>query len=92
MNWPSHENERVDIFNLLPSRRQEFSGEENQPRNAMGQDKKDKKKKKKKLQQVNISPCNVSPCLAFSESAFEHSLMYRSLGDILRRVQVLTCM
>ena len=35
-----------------PCRRQEFGSEENQPRNALGQDKRDKKKKKKKLQQV----------------------------------------
>ncbi|XP_058941068.2 cyclin-dependent kinase-like 5 [Pocillopora verrucosa] len=36
--------------------RQDFGGEENQPRNSLGQDKRDKKKKKKKVQQVVSLP------------------------------------
>ena len=48
----------VDLnCNLL--RRQDFGGEENQPRNSLGQDKRDKKKKKKKVQQV----CGIYPLL-----------------------------
>ena len=36
-----------------PCRRQDLSGEENQPWNVSSQEKKDKKKKRKKLQQVS---------------------------------------
>lgn len=36
--------------------RQDFGGEENQPRNSLGQEKRDKKKKKKKVQQVVSLP------------------------------------
>lgn len=36
-----------------PCRRQDLSGEENQPRNVSSQEKRDKKKKRKKLQQVS---------------------------------------
>ncbi|PFX27245.1 Cyclin-dependent kinase-like 5 [Stylophora pistillata] len=37
-------------------KRQDFGGEENQPRNSLGQEKRDKKKKKKKVQQVVSLP------------------------------------
>ncbi|KAL9972041.1 hypothetical protein ACROYT_G018280 [Oculina patagonica] len=47
----SHVKQRQDL-----QWRQDFGGEENQPRNALGQDKRDKKKKKKKLQQVASLP------------------------------------
>lgn len=63
--------------------RQEFSGEENQPRNVMGQDKKDKKKKKKKLQQMASLPAQ-SKQFHHLDSQSELS----KLGDWSRNAEV----
>lgn len=51
----------IVVLNCNSLRRQDFGGEENQPRNSLGQDKRDKKKKKKKVQQV----CGIYPLLLF---------------------------